>query len=298
MEIGRLLTAMVTPFDENGQVDYAQAKRLAVALLESGSDGLVIAGTTGESPTLSNDEKLNLFSEIKAAVGERGSVIAGTSTDNTAESVKITREAAARGVDGFLLTTPYYSKPPQEGIFRHFEAIAQATTLPCIIYNIPGRTGVNVTVETTLRLSEIPNIIGTKEASGDLLQIARIAAETGDDFRIWSGDDQLTLPIMAVGGYGAISVVAHLAGTQIRSMIESHVEGRVAEAARMHQQLLPLITAIMTTMSSPIPVRHALNTIGFNVGKPRLPLVEPDESTGEQIAEQVRRSQIDLAVTV
>jgi 4-hydroxy-tetrahydrodipicolinate synthase len=166
------------------------------------------------------------------------------------------------------------------------------------LYNIPGRTGVNVTVETTVRLSEIPNIIGTKEASGDLLQIARTVAETPDDFLVWSGDDQLTLPIMAVGGHGAVSVVAHLAGAQIRSMIESYVEGRVVEAVRMHQQLLPLIAAIMTTISNPIPVRHALNTIGFNVGKPRLPLVEPDESTGDQISEEVRRSQIDLAVTV
>lgn len=298
MEIGRLLTAMVTPFDENGQVDYAQAKRLALALLDSGSDGLVVAGTTGEAPTLSTDEKLRLFAEIKGAVGARGSVVAGTGTYNTAESVELTREATARGVDGVLLTTPYYSKPPQEGLFRHFETIAQATMLPCIIYNIPGRTGVNVTVETTVRLSRVPNIIGTKEASGDLLQIAAIAAETGDDFRIWSGDDQLTLPIMSVGGYGAISVVAHLAGAQIHAMIDAHVDGRVAEAARTHQQLLPLVKAIMTTMSNPIPVRHALNTIGFKVGKPRLPLVEPDESTGDQIAEEVRRSQIDLAVTV
>jgi 4-hydroxy-tetrahydrodipicolinate synthase len=289
---------MVTPFDENGQVDYAQAKRLALALLGSGSDGVVVAGTTGEAPTLSVDEKLTLFSEIKGAVGERGSVLAGTSTYNTAESVELTREATARGVDGLLLTTPYYSKPPQEGLFRHFEAIAQATTLPCVLYNVPSRTSINLTAETTVRLSQVPNIVGTKEASGDLLQIATIAAETDDDFRVWSGDDQLTLPIMAVGGYGAVSVVAHLAGAQIHSLIDAHVDGRAAEAARTHQRLLPLIMAIMTTMSNPIPVRHALNTIGFKVGKPRLPLVEPDASTGDQIAEEVRRSQIDLAVTV
>jgi 4-hydroxy-tetrahydrodipicolinate synthase len=298
MDIGRLITAMVTPFDQEGRVDYAQAKRLAAALLDSGSDGVLVAGTTGESPTLSHEEKLKLFAEVKDAVGDRGAVLAGTSTYDTAESVQLSREAERAGVDGLLLTTPYYSKPPQEGLYRHFAAIAEATSLPCIPYTIPGRTGVNVTAETMVRLSRIPNIAGVKEASGDLLQIARIAAEAEEGFHIWSGDDQLTLPIMAVGGYGAISVVAHLAGGQIKGIIEAYVGGRVDEAAKAHQRLLPLVRAIMTTMSNPIPVRHALNGIGFRVGSPRLPLVEPDTETGERIMNEVRRNHIDLAVAV
>src|SRR3990170_8341900 len=173
-EIGRLLTAMVTPFTAEGAVDYGQAGRLALALLETGSDGIVVAGTTGEAPTLTGAEKLALFTEMKRAVGGSGAVMAGTSTYNTAESVELTREAAKTGGDGFLLTSPYYNRPTHEGLFRHFEAIAPATSLPCILYNIPGRTGVNLAVETVVRLSRIPNIVGIKEASGDLKQVARI----------------------------------------------------------------------------------------------------------------------------
>jgi 4-hydroxy-tetrahydrodipicolinate synthase len=289
---------MATPFDESGAVDYAQAKRLALALLESGSDGVVVAGTTGECPTLTHEEKLRLFAEIKQAVGNRGVVIAGTGTYNTAESIDLTREAAAAGVDAVLLTCPYYNKPSQEGLFRHFEAIAGSTTLPCIVYNVQSRTAVNMTAETTVRLSRIANIVGTKEASGDLPQISEIAAHTGPDFKIWSGDDVLTLPILSVGGYGAISVVSHLAGLQIRSMIEAYVAGRVEEAAEIHQRLLPLVNTIMTTMANPVPLKHALNEVGFRVGNPRLPLVAPEGAAAEQISIEVSKHQIDLAVTV
>ncbi len=299
MEIGRLLTAMVTPFDDEGQVDYAQAKRLALALLDSGSDGLVVAGTTGEAPTLSHDEKLRLFREVKDAVDGRGAVIAGTGTYNTAESVELSREAERIGVDGLLLTTPYYSKPPQEGIYRHFETIARATSLPCILYNIPGRTGVNVTAETMLRLSRVPNILGVKEASGDLDQIARIIEDAREGFCVWSGDDPLTLPILALGGYGVISVVSHLAGSQLRDMIEAHLAGRRDEAARLHRRLLPLMAALMSPSApNPIAVKHALNGVGFRVGGVRLPLVQPDEAAGERIMAAVHRQRIDLAVTV
>lgn len=298
MEIGRLLTAMATPFDENGRVDFAQAKRLASALLASGSDGVVVAGTTGEAPTLTHDEKLQLFAEIKQEVGSRGTVLAGTGTYSTAVSIELTREAGAAGVDGVLLTCPYYNRPPQEGLFRHFEAIANSTALPCILYNVPSRTSVNMTAETTARLSQVPNIVGTKEASGDLEQIAEIAAHTSPDFKIWSGDDSLTLPILSVGGYGAISVVAHLAGLQIRSMIEAHIEGRPAQAAEIHQNLLPLINAIMATMPNPMPLKHALNDVGFYVGNPRLPLVAPEGAIAEAISEELRRHQIDLPVAV
>src|SRR3990170_606636 len=298
VEIGRLLTAMVTPFTAEGAVDYAQAGRLALALLESGSDGVVVAGTTGEAPTLTGAEKLALFSEVKKAVGGGGVVMAGTSTYNTAESVELTREAVKTGVDGFLLTTPYYNRPTQEGLFRHFEVIARTGGLPCILYNIPGRTGVNLAVETVVRLSRIPNIVGIKEASGDLKQVARIVGETREDFRVWSGDDADTLPILSVGGYGVIAVVSHLAGNQLREMIDSYLAGRVEEASRIHRGLLPLMTVLMTAASNPIPIKHALNVVGFRVGGVRLPLVEPDQVTGERIAAEGGRQRIDLPVAV
>jgi len=298
MEIGRLLTAMVTPFDDEGRADYQQAQRLALALLDSGSEGVVLAGTTGEAPTLSREEKRTLFAEVKRVVDDRGAVIAGTGTYNTAESIELSQEAARAGVDALLLTVPYYSKPSQEGLFRHFEAIARATSLPCILYNIPGRTSLNMTAETTLRLSRIPNIAGIKEGSGDLAQVARIIEDVREEFRVWAGDDALTLPILSLGGYGVICVVSHLAGAQVREMIEAHLSGRVEEAARIHRRLLPLMTTLMTAASNPAPVKHALNVIGFRVGGPRLPLVEPDESAGERIMAEVRRQRIDLTVTV
>jgi 4-hydroxy-tetrahydrodipicolinate synthase len=298
MDIGRLLTAMVTPFDANGAVDYAQAKRLALALLNSGSDGVVLAGTTGESPTLTHDEKMRLFSEVKQAIGTRGVVVAGTGTYDTAESVELSREAERLGVDALLLTCPYYSRPTQEGLYRHFETIARAISLPCIMYNIPDRTGVNMTAETQVRLSQIDNIVGVKEASGDLAQIAQIIEDARDGFRVWSGDDQMTLPVLGVGGYGVISVVSHLAGAQMRAIVQSYLDGSVDEAGRIHRRLLPLMTVLMTAAGNPPGVKHALNGIGFNVGALRLPLVEPDEAAGEQIMAEVRRQRIDLAVAV
>ena len=298
MEIGRLLTAMVTPFDANGAVDYAQAKRLALALLDSGNDGVVLAGTTGESPTLSHEEKMRLFSEVKDAVGSRGAVVAGSGTYDTAESVELSRDAERLGVDAVLLTCPYYSRPSQEGLYRHFGAIARAVSLPCIIYNIPSRTGVNMTAETQVRLSQIDNMLGVKEASGDLAQVAQIVEEARAGFRVWSGDDQMTLPILAIGGYGVISVVSHLAGAQMRQIVQSYLSGNVDEAARTHRRLLPLMTVLMTAAGNPPGVKHALNAIGFQVGAPRLPLVEPDAEAAERIMAEVRRQHIDLAVAV
>ena len=298
MEIGRLLTAMVTPFDDEGQVDYEQARRLARALLDSGSDGLVIAATTGEGPTLTNDEKLKLFAAVKEAVNGRAAVIAGTGTNNTAASIELSQETERSNVDGLLLTVPYYNRPTQDGLYRHFEAIARATRLPCILYNIPSRTGVNMTAETTLRLSRVPNIVGIKEASGDLAQIARIIDDAGDDFRLWSGDDALTLPILALGGYGVIAVVSHLAGVQLHRIIDDYLAGRTADAARGHRRLLPLMQTLMIEASNPAPVKYALNQVGFRVGAPRLPLVEPEGDAAERIMAEVRRSRIDLAVAV
>jgi 4-hydroxy-tetrahydrodipicolinate synthase len=297
-QIGRLLTAMVTPFTPEGAVDYAQAGRLALALLESGSDGVVVSGTTGEAPTLTTYEKLRLFAEVKQAVGGAGVVIAGTSSYNTAESVELSQEAERAGVDGLLLTCPYYNKPTQEGLFRHFEAIARATSLPCIIYNIPGRTGVNITAETVVRLSRIPNIAGVKEASGNMEQVAHIIENTREDFLVWSGNDSDTLPILSVGGYGVICVVSHLVGSQMKGMVEAYLAGRVDEAARTHRSLLPLMSILMTAASNPIPIKHALNVVGFPVGGLRLPLCDPDEAAGEKIAAEVKRHRIDLPVAV
>jgi len=297
-EIGRLLTAMVTPFDDRGEVDYAQARRLAQALLDSGSDGVVVSGTTGEAPTLTHEEKLRLFAEVKDAVDGRGVVIAGTGTYSTAESIELSKEAAQRGVDGLLLTVPYYNRPTQEGLYRHFEAIARSTSLPCIMYNIPGRTGTNMTAETTLRLSRVPNIVGVKEASGNLDQIARIVDGAPEGFRVWSGNDGDTLLVLAVGGYGVICVLSHLTGLQMKQLMESYLAGRIDEAAKLHRRLLTLNNALMTLASNPTPIKYALNQIGFRVGQPRLPLVEPDEATGEKIMAEVRRHHIDLPVAV
>jgi 4-hydroxy-tetrahydrodipicolinate synthase len=297
-EIGRLLTAMVTPFDDRGEVDYQQARRLTQALLDSGSDGVVVGGTTGESPTLSHDEKLRLFSEVKEALGGRGAVVVGTGTNNTAASVEMSKEAEKLGVDGLLLVVPYYNKPIQEGMYRHFEAIAKAVSLPCIMYNIPGRTGATMSVETTLRLAQIPNIVGVKDATGNLGYTAAVVEGAPEGFNIWSGNDGDTLPILGVGGYGVICVMSHLVGLQMRELIESFLAGRTEQAAKIHRRLLSLNDALMTLASNPIPIKHALNQIGFRVGSPRLPLCEPDEATGQKIVAEVRRHHIDLPVAV
>jgi 4-hydroxy-tetrahydrodipicolinate synthase len=294
---GRLMTAMVTPFDASGEVDYGVAQRLARDLLACGSDGVVVAGTTGEAPTLSHEEKLRLFRAVKEAVGNDGAVLAGTGTYSTSESIELTREATAAGVDGVLLTVPYYNKPPQEGLFRHFEAIAASTHLPCVLYNIPGRTGVNLAPETIIRLAALPNIVGVKEASGSLDAVSKIVAEA-PHLRVWSGDDQVTLPLISVGGYGVICVCSHLVGRQMKDMIEAQVCGRVEEAAAVHRRLLPLMTALMTIASNPIPVKHALVALGYPVGGFRLPLCDLDAAASSRLMTEVQRHKIDLPVPV
>jgi 4-hydroxy-tetrahydrodipicolinate synthase len=292
-ELGRLLTAMVTPFDEKGAVDYEQAKKLALALIKSGSDGLVVVGTTGESPTVTREEKLRLFGEVKSAVGDKASVVANTGNYSTAESRELTKEAERLGVDACLLVVPYYNKPTQEGLYQHFKAIAGGTSLPCIMYNVPSRTVTSLSAETVIKLSQIDNIIGVKEASGSLEQIARIISGTGQGFRVWSGNDGDTLPIMVLGGYGVISVASHLVGRQLKDMITQITDGKINEAARLHRNLLPLIKALFL-VSNPIPLKYALNYIGFRVGKPRLPLTEPDEKTAAAIRDALKDYQIDL----
>ncbi len=294
-KLGRLLTAMVTPFDEKGAVDYVQAKRLALALLDSGSDGVVVVGTTGESPTLVRAEEIRLFREVKSAVGERGAVIVGTGSNSTAEAIEATKEAECVGVDACLLVVPYYNKPTQEGLYQHFKAVAESTSLPCILYNVPSRTVASLAAETVVKLSEIDNIVGVKEASGNLEQISRIISNMREDFLVWSGNDSDTLPILAVGGYGVISVASHMVGRQIRQMIESFITGRVSEAAGIHQHLTPLFSDLFI-VANPIPLKYVLNHVGFAVGKPRLPLTEPDEKTAARILETLKLYEIDLPV--
>ncbi len=294
-KLGRLLTAMVTPFDEKGAVNYDQAKKLALALLNSGSEGLVLVATTGESPTLLREEEVRLLTEVKSAVGERGSVIAYTGSNSTAEAMEATEKAERIGVDACLLVVPYYNKPTQEGLYQHFKTIAQGTNLPCILYNVPSRTVISLSADTTIKLSHIDNIIGVKEASGNLGQISKIISEAREDFIVWSGNDSDTFHILALGGYGVISVASHLVGNQIKEMIDSFTSGEIDEAASIHRRLLPLIDALFI-ISNPIPVKYALNHIGFYVGKPRLPLTEADEKSASIIRDTLKNYKIDLPV--
>jgi 4-hydroxy-tetrahydrodipicolinate synthase len=295
-ELGRLITAMVTPFKSDGSVDHEQAKKLALALLASGSDGLVVVGTTGESPTVTWDEEHKLFAEIKSVVGNRGSVIAGTGANSTEEARENTVKAEKWGVDACLLVVPYYNKPTQEGLYQHFKTIAEATRLPCILYNVPSRTVTNLAAETVIRLSRISNIIGVKEASGNMEQVAQIIHGVRDDFVVWSGNDGDTLPMLALGAHGVISVASHLVGKQIKEMIEAFQTGDTARAARIHRHLVPLFKDLFI-VSNPIPVKFALNHIGFNVGGFRLPLTEPDKKTADIIVNTLDKFQIDLPLS-
>ncbi len=294
-ELGRVITAMVTPFNDKGEVDYEQAKRLARALVASGSDGLVVVGTTGESPTLVRSEELRLFREIKQAVGDGAAVIAGTGSNSTAEALEATRQAEETGVDACLLVVPYYNKPTQDGLYQHFKTIAESTKLPCIVYNVPSRTVTNLAAETAIKLSGVPNIVGVKEASGNLEQIGRIISGSRPGFLVWSGNDSDTLPMMSIGGYGVISVASHLVGQQISDMIDAYLEGKVARAAELHRHLMPIFS-VLFVVSNPIPVKYAVNQVGFKVGPPRPPLYEPDDKTAAQIMDVVKKYKIDLPV--
>jgi 4-hydroxy-tetrahydrodipicolinate synthase len=291
---------MATPFvPGTGELDLPRAKRLAAALLESGTEGLVVSGTTGESPTLSNREKLALLEATVEVAHERGApVIAGTTTYNTAESVELSREAQHLGVDGILGTVPYYNNPPQEGLYQHFKAIANAVDLPVILYNIPSRSPRNMETSTTLRLArEVPNIVGVKEASGNFKQIGEIIRDAPDDFRVWSGNDGDILSILALGGYGVVSVAAHLVGKQISDMMQAFVEGETTRAAQIHHKLMPLVDALFVT-SSPIPLKYALGRVGMPVGETRLPLVPIDAKSQSIMDAALAALEIDLKVAV
>ena len=293
--IGRLLTAMVTPFDKEGLIDYDQARKLAKSLIDSGSDGLVIGGTTGESPSMSDDEKLRLFAEVKEEVGDLAAVIAGTTDNNHNKSVELSKKAEEIGVDGLLLTVPAYNKPSQEGLYHHFKVIAEATSLPGLLYNVPSRTSLNMTAETTLRLAQIDNIIGVKEASSDLVQITRVIDAAPDDFKVWSGNDDETFPIMCVGGFGIVSVAGNIISTQIKTMMGMLLEGNIESAASEHRRMLPLFKALFW-VTNPVPIKYAVNRAGFNAGKPRLPLYEADKSFKSKFDEIMDQYSIDLPV--
>ena len=295
-ELGRLLTAMVTPMDSQDKVDWDQTRRLATALIDSGSDGLVVGATTGEGPTLSHEEKLRLWSVAKAAIGERGAVVANTGNYSTSESIELSRQAEEVGVDGLLLVVPYYNKPPQEGIYQHFKAIANSTHLPCILYNIPGRTGVKMTTETTIRVSQVDNIVGVKDATEDFDLIARVIDGAADGFRIWSGNDGDTFPILCLGGYGVICVISNLYAKQMKHLIELTVEGRLKEAAAEHIRLLPVAKGMTGIASNPIPIKYSMNRMGFSVGDPRLPLVPPDEKMAAQVDKLLESYSVDLVI--
>jgi 4-hydroxy-tetrahydrodipicolinate synthase len=296
VELGRVLTAMVTPFDEGLAVDYAQAGALARALVASGSDGLVVTGTTGENPALEAEENQRLWAAVKEAVGGSAAVIAGSGTNGTGETIRLSRAAAEAGADALLLVVPYYNKPTQEGLYRHFKAVADSTPLPCILYNVPGRTIVNMSAETTLRLAhEVPNIVGIKEASGDFAQMARIIAGAPEGFRVWSGNDTDTFGLLCLGGYGVVSVTSHLIGRQIQRLIALVLEGRIEEAAAEHQRQLALSQGLFV-VSNPIPVKYALNRVGLRVGGLRLPLVEADAATAAFLDELLAGYAIDLPV--
>ena len=273
---GQVITAMVTPFKSDLSVDYDRAQSLALYLLRNGSDGLVVAVTTGESPTLTSQEKLNLFKVVKEAVGNSGSVIAGTGNYCTRDSIELTKKAEEIGVNACMLVTPYYNKPPQAGLVNHFRMVAENTSLPVVLYNVPTRTVRNLDAETVITLSKIKNIAAVKEASGDLEQIAKIIRETSEDFELLSGEDATTFPLVALGAHGVVSVASHLVGQEIKEMIYSYRTRTKDKARQIHLNLLPFFKALFAT-TNPILVKAALKLRGFDVGGLRPPLIEATE---------------------
>ncbi|MGZ4242199.1 MAG: 4-hydroxy-tetrahydrodipicolinate synthase [Actinomycetota bacterium] len=279
---GRVITAMATPFDREGTLDLERARALAEHLVANGSDGLVLAGSTGESPTLTFEEKRDLFGAVREAVGARADVIAGTGTYDTRETIHLSQMAEEQGVAGLLVVTPYYSRPPQSGLMEHFRTVAASTDLPIILYDIPSRTGRKIEHETLLALAQVPNIIGVKDAAGDLTGTARLAAAKPDDFTIWSGDDALTLPMLALGAHGIISVASHLVGPAIQRLVEAYGKGDASLAASINAELVPIFDVLFIT-SNPIPLKAALDMVGQPVGDPRLPLVPATEAERSKV---------------
>ena len=286
-EIGRLLTAMATPFKTDLSVDYEAAEKLATLLVADGSDGVVVSGTTGESPALTDDEKIELVKAIKKAI-PHSAVVAGTGSNDTDHSVKLSERAMKAGADALLAVVPYYNKPPQEGMYQHFKAISEIG--PTIMYNIQGRTAINMTAATTLRCAELPGILGVKEASGDIDQMGLVCAEKPQGFQVWSGDDSFTLPLLAIGGYGVICVVSHIAGSSMKALIEAYDKGDNDQARDIHLGLLPVIKALMTTAANPVPIKSVLNAMGFPAGPFRLPLVPLTDDQLKSVMQTVQKA--------
>ena len=270
--LGRIFTAMITPFDERGDVDVTEAVRIAKFLIERGNDGVVVAGTTGEVPALEIGEKLALFGDIKAALGAGGTVIAGSTGNNTRQSVELTKEAEKTGVDAILATVPSYNKPTQDGLLKHFGAIAEATSLPIVLYNVPSRTASNMLPATVRELARRhANIVAVKESAGDAQQLSVLVRDAGPGFTVWSGDDYFYLPSLAIGAYGVVSVAGHICSREIRAMAEAYDAGQVAKAGAIHRDLTALFSALFA-VTSPIPVKWAMNQLGFKAGECRSPL--------------------------
>ncbi len=286
---------MVTPFTADGEVNYAQARKLASGLLDSGSDGLVIGGTTGEAPSMNDEERLRMFAEVKEEIGERGAVVAGTTDNNTRASINLSVEAEKVGVDALLLTVPAYNKPPQEGLVQHFRAIAESVSIPGLLYNVPSRTSLNMEASTTLKLAEIDNVIGVKEASSMPDQITYIIDGAPAGFRVWSGNDNETFSIMCTGGFGVVSVASNIIGLQIQKMMGLILEGDIESAASEHRRMLPIFNALFW-VTNPIPVKYAVNRAGFDAGSPRLPMVEPNEDFKARFDPVMDQYEVDLPV--
>ncbi|MGN1387019.1 MAG: 4-hydroxy-tetrahydrodipicolinate synthase [Bacillus sp. (in: firmicutes)] len=288
ISFGKVITAMVTPFDHKGNIDLAKTTQLVNYLIENGTDSIVVSGTTGESPTLSTEEKLALFQHVVKVANKRAKVIAGTGSNNTYASIELSKKAEKIGVDGLLLVAPYYNKPNQQGLYEHFKAIAESTELPIMLYNIPGRTAVTIATDTIVKLSAIPNIVALKESTGDLAAATAIIANTDESFKLYSGDDYLTLPMLAIGAAGVVSVSSHIIGNEMQEMIKAYQSGETEKAAFMHQRLLPVMNG-MFIAPNPTPVKTALQMKGIDVGSVRLPLVPLTGQERENLSTIVNR---------
>ncbi|PYI50427.1 4-hydroxy-tetrahydrodipicolinate synthase [Paenibacillus flagellatus] len=293
MDFGRVITAMVTPFDAELRVDWDQARKLIDYLIEEQqSDSLVVCGTTGESPTLTEDEKLAMFKLAVEQAKGRCRIIAGTGSYDTAHTIHLTKAAESAGVDGILLVAPYYNRPSQEGLYAHFKAAAESTSLPVMLYNIPSRTGITVSASTTLKLAQLPNVVATKEAHSDFDLISELTANAPEGFRVYSGDDILTLPMLSVGAYGIVSVASHVIGKEMQQLVRAYTSGNVAEAASWHAKLRPIFNGLFNCphrVPNPVPVKYALGLHGMPVGGVRLPLVPATEEEGRFIEALFRR---------
>jgi 4-hydroxy-tetrahydrodipicolinate synthase len=282
MAMFKMYTAMITPYTDNLDVNYDRACEIADYLVDNGSDGIAVSGTTGESPVLHREEKLQLFAAVKARMGRRAEVWAGTGSYDTEATVRLSQEAEKIGVDGLLVVTPYYSKPSQEGLYQHFKAVAASVSLPIMLYNIPGRTGTNMLPETVARLAAIDNIVALKESSGMMDQMSLLKNLLPESMAIYSGDDSLTLPMLALGASGVVSIASHLVGPEIKQMLEAFAGGEVRRAQEIHNHLFPLFKGLFIT-TNPVPVKEALNMLGKDVGGLRLPLCQAEPKEREQL---------------